>query len=125
MLPVKVKPPITTVRNIGIRIPKLSVLDKRNSDDPTSKLAIPPKPLKIATISGIDVISILRAAIAPIDAPKNMATKIHWKLVTLWSNKVTTTATNMPRAEIRLPLAAVSGEPNIFNPIIKSAEENI
>jgi hypothetical protein len=75
-LPVKVIPPITTVRYIGIKILKLES-ETRYSEEPTRRLAIPPNPLKIATISGIAVIFTLKAAVAPITVPKVMPIKIH------------------------------------------------
>ena len=41
----------------------------RYSADPTSKLAIPPKPLNNATNSGIEVILTSEAAVAPTKIP--------------------------------------------------------
>ena len=62
ILPVKVTPPISTVRKIAPKNAGLSKTPEINSADPTNKLAIPPNPLKIATISGMEVILTFVAA---------------------------------------------------------------
>ena len=62
MLPVKVTPPMSTVKNIAPKKAGLSNVPDTYSAERTNKLAIQPNPLKIATISGIDVIFTLVAA---------------------------------------------------------------
>ena len=73
ILPVKVIPPIRTVRNIAPKKAGLSKAPDTYSAEPTKRLAIPPNPLKIATISGIEVIFTLVAAKKPTKLPATNA----------------------------------------------------
>ena len=77
-LPVKVTPPIKTVKNTADKAIALNTdVIFKNSADPTSKLAIPPKPLNKATSSGIVVIFTNEAAEAPTIAPAINAIESH------------------------------------------------
>ena len=77
ILPVNVSPPMRTVRNIAPRNAGLSKTPETYSAEPTKRLAIPPKPLKIATISGIEVIFTLVAAKKPTILPATKAPAIY------------------------------------------------
>ena len=56
-LPEKVTPPMSTVRKIVIADDVSAFWWVWYSAQPTSRLAIPPKPFSSATISGMDVIA--------------------------------------------------------------------
>ena len=75
MLPVKVTPPINMERMMVTRV---TVAEPgASAAQPTNKLAIPPKPLNSATISGMAVICTKRAARPPIIAPTRKPITIH------------------------------------------------
>ena len=92
-----------------------------NAAQPTNKLAIPPEPLKIATISGMLVICTLCAATAPIIDPATAAIIIQSNDKIFLLKSVTATAISIAAAEYMLPLTALSGDPSFFKPKIKSA----
>ena len=66
------------------------------------KVANPPKPLKRATISGMEVILTLIAITEPIKAPNKIPPRTTKGLTILIA--VTIIAINIPIAEIKLPL---------------------
>ena len=68
---------------MAIKRAELGSNPTRYSDDPTRRLAIPPKPLKRATISGIAVIFTLVAAKNPISDPIQTPIKIKEKSIML------------------------------------------
>ena len=94
----------------------------RNSAAATSAEALPPKPLKIATICGIWVISTFRAKVAPITDPIIIPTSIIWRSILPYDNRVASIAISMPEAAIKFPLRAVLGWLNFFIPRINNTE---
>ena len=92
-----------------------------NAAQPTSKLAMPPEPLKIATISGMLVICTRCAAKAPMIDPATAAKIIQSNDKMFSLKSVTATAINIAAAEYMLPFTALSGDPSFFKPKIKSA----
>ena len=120
ILPLKVMPPITIdsriVTSVNVVLPTLY-----SAAQPTMRLAIPPEPLKRATISGMLVISTFWAAMAPITAPTAAATKINWKERISLLKSVTPMAMTMASEDRMLPRTAVAGEPSCFRPKMNSA----
>ena len=72
--PVRVTPPIRIDNTIvtSVKVPESG----DSAAQPTSSDAAPPRPLKSATISGMDVIATARAAIAPIAPPTTIPAAI-------------------------------------------------
>ena len=76
-LPEKVTPPMIVAIPIAIIETRLEVVKANNSAEATRRLDAPPKPFNKATNSGIDVIFILIAAIAPTAPPPIRPIKIN------------------------------------------------
>ena len=122
MLPEKVTPPIYVVSIISTYWKTLSGI-ALNSDQAIKNVARPPKPLKRATISGMEVILTFKAISDPIRAPMAIPIITIIGLTTLII--VTETAINIAIADKKLPLTAVSSLPNILIPLINNIEENM
>ena len=86
-LPVKVTPPMSTERMMvtaevawrtwaGVLLIPGSTRSSQNTERATRVDAPPPKPLKRATISGIEVIATFTAAMAPMRLPTTTPTRI-------------------------------------------------
>ena len=78
--------------------------------------AAPPKPLKIATSCGIEVIATLRAENAPIAEPTMAPARMNSQDAISLPTTVAMIATNIASADIRLPFRAVAGEPSCLSP---------
>ena len=120
-LPVRVRVPINTDKII---VTNKNVLGDwsywlKNSALATRADAPPPKPLNIATICGICVISILWAIIPPITLPIRIAIPIILKSSTSPAVSVAIMAMSIPNEAIPFPLRAVRGWLSIFIPKIK------
>ena len=119
-LPEKVTPPIITERKIvtavNVATATAPASPPNSAAQPTRRLAMPPEPLKIATISGIAVMATRREANAPTRAPAAAAMAIQWNSTMPFESSVTTMAMNMPPADSALPERAVAGEPSIRKP---------
>ena len=123
-LPVNVRVPTKTDREI---------VDKLNVDNMPSGFqysaeairaeAIPPKPLKIATIWGICVISTRIAKKAPIIEPINIPRPTSSKLILPLVNRVVIIAMSIPMDAMKFPLRAVLGWLNLLIPKINNTED--
>ena len=85
--------------------------------------AIPPKPLKIATIWGICVISTRSAKKAPIIEPINIPRPTSSKLILPLATRVVIIAISIPMDEMKFPLRAVLGWLNLLIPKINRTED--
>ena len=86
-LPVNVSPPMRMDRKMVTTV-KVETVPECSAAQPTNRLAIPPKPLNMATISGIAVMATRRAASAPITPPVTSPRAIQRKSTMEWSSKV-------------------------------------
>jgi len=81
---------------------------------------MPPKPLKRATISGMEVMATSRAARAPMTDPATRPTTIQGQWIRLSEARAVTMASSMPTADTALPFRAEPGRLSIFSPKTKS-----
>ena len=118
--PVKVSAPIATPNDISIKLaifispgePRLKTSGFKKADIATKTAAKPTKLWNPATSSGIAVIGILKAIIAPIDPPIKNKTKRYIKPVEKLPIEIIVTpiAIIIPIIPKRLPCLDVSGE---------------
>ena len=85
--------------------------------------AIPPKPLNIATIWGICVISTRIAKKAPIIEPINIPRPTSSKLIFPLANSVVIMAISIPMDAMKFPLLAVLGWLNLLIPNMKKIDD--
>ncbi|GIU92868.1 MAG: hypothetical protein KatS3mg011_1774 [Acidimicrobiia bacterium] len=97
---------------------------RTTSANATSVEAPPPKPLNTATSWGIAVIGTWRASTVPTTEPTSNPVAIVQYETTPRSANVTTTASSMPPAAIRLPDLAVAGEARRFKPRMKATADS-
>ena len=112
--PVKVTPPINTPRRISISWINLSFPamracpGSRKLDKPTRTAAAPTKLCRMATSSGMEVISTRLARTAPITAPPSIKGMSNLKFSTCPLRKVARMARAIPKIPYRFPFRAVS-----------------
>ena len=122
---------------MNVRVPTKTdkeMVDKLNVDNMPSGFkysaeairaeAIPPKPLKIATIWGICVISTRIAKKAPIIDPITIPRPTSSKLILPLAIKVVIIAISIPMEAMKFPLLAVIGWLNLFIPKMNKTEDN-
>ena len=85
--------------------------------------AIPPKPLNIATIWGICVISTRIAKKAPIIEPINIPRPTSSKLILPLAISVVMIAISIPKDAMKFPLLAVLGWLNLLMPSMNKTED--
>ena len=124
-LPVNVKVPTKTDKEM---VDKLNVDNMpsgfKYSAEAIKEEAIPPKPLKIATIWGICVISTRIAKKAPIIDPITIPRPTISKLILPLAIKVVIIAMSIPMEAMKFPLRDVLGWLNLLIPNIKRTEDN-